>query len=120
MEKRFYKENVEEVMLYICMLCCIKYVIEQYVHMNTVLILFIRGKHFFQMEEYNRQAIVSMHQIRAQRLVNFRAISKDQTYRYSFNTISYEWRDTSLAGISPLMSKGQRIIMVHARNIYTM
>jgi hypothetical protein len=75
----------------------------------------------------NRQVIVERYNIRALRMVYFRAIRKyrqkgrpiiyvDETYLHSSHTTPHERSDDSTAGVKAPTSKGQRLIIVHGGN----
>jgi len=74
----------------------------------------------------NRKYIVERHDIRSLRFKYLRAITTyseegrpivyaDETYIHSSHT-SYAWDDESGAGLKAPISKGRRLIIVHAGN----
>ena len=73
----------------------------------------------------NRQILTEHNNIRTQRIAYLRAIRKyrnenrpiiymDETYIHSSHTTPYSWSDDSLQGLFAPMSKGKRIIIIHA------
>src|SRR5215475_6428160 len=75
----------------------------------------------------NRKSIVERHDIRSLRVEYLRAIRayreegrpivySDETYIHSSHTASYAWDDGSGAGLKAPISKGRRLIIVHAGN----
>ena len=75
----------------------------------------------------NRKLIVERHDIRSLRVKYLRAIRayreegrpivySDETYIHSSHTTSYAWDDGSGAGLKAPISKGRRLIIVHAGN----
>ena len=73
----------------------------------------------------NRQILMENHDIRAKRLQYLREIKKyrnegrsiiymDETYIHSSHTSSYGWSDDTIQGLLSPMSKGKRLIIVHA------
>ena len=75
----------------------------------------------------NRKFIVERHDIRSLRVKYLRVIRAyreegrpivyaDETYIASSHTTSYAWDDGSGAGLKAPISKGRRLIIVHAGN----
>jgi len=75
----------------------------------------------------NRKFIVERHDIRSLRVKYLRAIKAQreegrsigytcETYIHSSHTTSYAWDDGSGAGLKAPISKGRRLIFVHAGN----
>jgi hypothetical protein len=75
----------------------------------------------------NRKFIVEKQDIRSLRIEYLRAIKAyrkeersivytDETYIHSSHTTSYAWDDGSGAGLKAPISKGRRLIIVHAGN----
>lgn len=73
----------------------------------------------------NRQILMENHDIRAKRLQYLREIKKyrnegrsiiymDETYIHSSHTSSYGWSDDTIQGLLSPISKGKRLIIVHA------
>jgi hypothetical protein len=75
----------------------------------------------------NRKLIVEWHDIRSLRVKYLRAIKAyreegrpvvytNETYIHSSHTTPHEWNDGSGAGLKAPISKGQRLIIIHAGN----
>lgn len=73
----------------------------------------------------NRQILMEHHSIRAKRLNYLREIQRyrregrnivymDETYIHSSHTTPFAWSDTSLQGLFAPVSKGRRLIIIHA------
>lgn len=77
------------------------------------------------MEKDNRQVIIERHDIRLLRTAYLRSMKAyreegrhivytDETYLHSTHTSAKEWSDGSCQGLKSPISKGQRLIIVHA------
>lgn len=86
--------------------------------------------HFFRWKTTtdNRKIIVERREIRYLRMAYLREIRKyrqegrpivylDETYLHSSHTTPREWTDGSTSGLKAPLSKGQRLIIVHAGNL---
>lgn len=73
----------------------------------------------------NRQILIEQNKIRAQRIAYLRAIRQyrqenrpiiymDETYIHSSHTTPYAWSDDTLQGLFSPISKGNKIIIIHA------